>query len=82
VFADLVTIKRTEKAIAQGVDGLVWLTAGPGGQAGRLDPFVFLCAAQEMFGGPSVLAGSTSDGAALWAAEALAGLIGQTNRHS
>jgi nitronate monooxygenase len=71
VFADVATIRHTEKAIAAGVDGLVLLTAGAGGQTGWLNPLAFVRAAREMFEGPIVLAGGISDGAALWAAEVL-----------
>jgi nitronate monooxygenase len=71
VFADVATIRHTEKAIAAGVDGLVLLTAGAGGQTGWLNPLAFVRAVREMFAGPIVLAGGISDGAALWAAEVL-----------
>jgi nitronate monooxygenase len=71
VFADVATIRHTEKAIAAGVDGLVLLTAGAGGQTGWLNPLAFVRAAREIFEGPIVLAGGISDGAALWAAEVL-----------
>jgi nitronate monooxygenase len=71
VFADVATMRHTEKAIAAGVDGLVLLTAGAGGQTGWLNPLAFVRAARGMFEGPIVLAGGISDGAALWAAEVL-----------
>jgi nitronate monooxygenase len=71
VFADVATIRHTEKAIAAGVDGLVLLTAGAGGQTGWLNPLAFVRAARGMFDGAIVLAGGISDGAALWAAEVL-----------
>ena len=71
VFADVATIKHTEKAIAAGVDGLVLLTAGAGGQTGWLNPLAFVRAARKMFDGPIVLAGGISDGVALLAAEVL-----------
>ena len=71
VFADVATIRHTEKAIAAGVDGLVLLTAGAGGQTGWLNPLAFVRAARAMFDGPIVLAGGISDGVALWAAEVL-----------
>jgi len=71
VFADVATIKHTEKALAAGVDGLVLLTAGAGGQTGWLNPLAFVRAARQMFDGPIVMAGGISDGAALWAAEVL-----------
>src|SRR5216684_2055820 len=71
VFADVATLHHTEKAIAAGVDGLILLTAGAGGQTGWLNPLAFVRAAREMFDGPIVLAGGISDGHALWAAEVL-----------
>src|SRR5271166_2088837 len=71
VFADVATLHHTERAIAAGVDGLILLTAGAGGQTGWLNPLAFVRAAREMFDGPIVLAGGISDGAALWAAEVL-----------
>lgn len=71
VFADVATIHHAEKAIAAGVDGLILLTAGAGGQTGWLNPLAFVRAARAMFDGPIVLAGGISDGAALWAAEVL-----------
>jgi nitronate monooxygenase len=49
----------------------VLLTAGAGGQTGWLNGFAFVRAVRRFFGGPLVLAGGISDGAALWAARAL-----------
>jgi nitronate monooxygenase len=71
VFADVATIHHAHRAIAAGVDGLILLTAGAGGQTGWLNPLAFVRATREMFDGPIVLAGGISDGAALWAAEVL-----------
>jgi nitronate monooxygenase len=71
VFADVATIRHTEKALAVGVDGLVLLSAGAGGQTGWLNPLAFVRAARQMFDGPIVLAGGISDGAALWTAQVL-----------
>src|SRR5258707_2789858 len=71
VFADVATIHHAEKAIAAGVDGLILLTAGAGGQTGWLNPLAFVRATRAIFDGPIVLAGGISDGAALWAAEVL-----------
>src|SRR5260370_31914963 len=62
VFADVATLHHTERAIAAGVDGLVLLTAGAGGQTGWLNPLAFVRAARRMFDGPIVLAGGISDG--------------------
>ena len=71
VFADVATLHHTERAIAAGVDGLILLTAGAGGQTGWLNPIAFVRSARAMFEGPIVLAGGISDGHALWAAEVL-----------
>src|SRR6266481_5822906 len=71
VFADVATLHHTERAIAAGVDGLILLTAGAGGQTGWLNPLAFVRATRAIFDGPIVLAGGISDGAALWAAEIL-----------
>jgi nitronate monooxygenase len=71
VFADVATLHHTERAIAAGVDGLILLTAGAGGQTGWLNPLAFVRSVRAMFDGPIVLAGGISDGHALWAAEVL-----------
>src|SRR5580692_9828280 len=71
VFSDVATLHHTERAIAAGVDGLILLTAGAGGQTGWLNPIAFVRSARAMFDGPIVLAGGISDGHALWAAEVL-----------
>jgi nitronate monooxygenase len=71
VFADVATLHHAERAIAAGVDGLILLTAGAGGQTGWLNPIAFVRSVRAMFDGPLVLAGGISDGHALWAAEVL-----------
>jgi len=69
VFADVATLRHADRAIASGVDGLVLLTAGAGGQTGWLNPLAFLSAVRERYDGTVVLAGGIADGAALWAAQ-------------
>lgn len=71
VLADVATVAHAEKAAAAGVDGLVLLTAGAGGQTGWLNPFAFVRAVREMFSGIVVLAGGMSDGASVYAAKVL-----------
>jgi nitronate monooxygenase len=71
VLADVATVEHAHKAVAAGVDGLVLLTAGAGGQTGWLNPFAFVRAVRGFFSGPVVLAGGMSDGAALAAAQVL-----------
>jgi len=71
VFCDVATIRHAERALEAGVDGLVLLTAGAGGQTGWLNPFAFVRAVRRFFAGPIVLAGGITDGHALRAAQAL-----------
>jgi len=71
VFADVATLAHAEKAIAAGVDGLVLLTAGAGGQTGWMNPLAFVRAVRGFYDGPIVLAGGIADGHALWAARVM-----------
>jgi nitronate monooxygenase len=71
VFADVASLAHAEKALADGVDGLVLLTGGAGGQTGWVNPFAFVRAVRGIFSGPLILAGGIADGQALWAARAL-----------
>jgi nitronate monooxygenase len=71
VFADVASIRHARKAIAAGVDGLVLLTAGAGGQTGWVNGFAFVRAVRAFYDGPIVLAGGVSDGHAVFAAEVL-----------
>ena len=68
VLADVATLRHAESALEAGVDGLVLLTAGAGGQTGWMNPFAYVRAVRAMYDGPIVLAGGVADGAALWAA--------------
>lgn len=71
VFADVATLAHAEKALADGVDGLVLLAGGAGGQTGWVNPFAFVRAVRGIFSGAIILAGGIADGQALWAARAL-----------
>lgn len=71
VFADVATLRHAEKALAAGVDGLVLLTAGAGGQTGWMNPLAFVRAVRRMYDGPIILAGGISDGFALWTTRTL-----------
>lgn len=71
VFADVATLRHAERAVEAGVDGLVLLTAGAGGQTGWLNPFAYVRVIRRFFDGPIVLAGGMIDGHAIWAAEVL-----------
>ncbi len=71
VFADVASVRHAEKAVAAGVDGLVLLTAGAGGQTGWVNPFAFVRAVRKFFDGIVVMAGGMADGQAVFAAQAL-----------
>jgi nitronate monooxygenase len=71
VLADVATVRHAERAVEAGVDGLVLLTAGAGGQTGWLNPFAFVREVRRFYDGVVVLAGGIGDGAALRAAEVL-----------
>lgn len=71
VFADVASLRHAQLAVEEGVDGLVLLTAGAGGQSGRLNPFSFVRAVRAFYSGPLVLAGGISDGVAMRAAHTL-----------
>ncbi len=71
VFADVASIRHAKKAIAAGVDGLILLTAGAGGQTGWVNGFAFTRAVRAFWDGPIVLAGGVPDGEAVFAAEVL-----------
>lgn len=71
VLADVATLHQARKAAAAGVDGLVLLTAGAGGQTGHANPFAFVRSVREFFDGVVVLAGGITDGTAVLAARVL-----------
>ena len=68
ILSDVATVEHAKKAIDAGVDGLVLLTAGAGGQTGWLNGFAFVRAVRKFYDGPLVMAGGISDGRALAAA--------------
>lgn len=76
VFADVASLRHVDRAVEAGVDGLVLLTAGAGGQTGWANPFAFVRAARARFAGTIVLAGGVSDGVALYAAQVLGADLG------
>src|SRR6478735_6747972 len=71
VLADVASVRHAEKAVAAGVDGLVLLTAGAGGQTGWANPFAFVRAVRKFWDGVVVMAGGMADGQAIAAAELL-----------
>lgn len=71
VLHDIINIKHAQKAIGEGVDGLIAVCAGAGGHAGRLSPFALLPELRQFYDGILVLAGAISKGEHVLAAEAM-----------
>src|ERR1700722_8527653 len=71
VLADVASLRHVQRAAASGVDGVVLLTAGAGGQTGWANPFAFLRAVSQRYDGIVVIAGGISDGAGILAAQVL-----------
>jgi nitronate monooxygenase len=71
VFSDVASVRHAHKAVEAGVNGLILLTAGAGGQTGWANGFSFVRAVRKFFDGPIVLAGGISDGTGLFAAQVL-----------
>jgi nitronate monooxygenase len=71
VLADVASLRHAERALASGVDGLVLLTAGAGGQTGWANPFAFLRAVRQRYDTTIVLAGGVSDGTGILAGQLL-----------
>jgi nitronate monooxygenase len=71
VLADVASLRHVQRAAASGVDGVVLLTAGAGGQTGWANPFAFLRAVRQRYHGIVVIAGGISDGAGILAAQVL-----------
>jgi nitronate monooxygenase len=65
VLADVASMRHARRAIDVGVDGLVLLAAGGGGQTGWANPFAFVRAVREVWDGLVVLAGGVADGQAM-----------------
>ena len=68
VFADVASLRHAHRALDAGVDGLMLLSAGAGGQTGWVNGFSFVRAVRRFYDGPIVLAGGMSDGHCIRAA--------------
>ncbi|WP_375690489.1 NAD(P)H-dependent flavin oxidoreductase [Pseudooceanicola sp. LIPI14-2-Ac024] len=76
VLADIATLHHARRAVEAGVDGLILLSAGAGGQTGWANPFAFVRAVRAFYDGPIVLSGGLSDGVSLKAAQVLGADLG------
>lgn len=71
VFHDVTTLRHAQKASEAGVDGLIAVTAGAGGHAGRINPFALVGQIRQFFDKTLLLAGSLSHGQDILAAQAM-----------
>jgi len=71
VFHDAIHMKHALKAAEAGVDGIIPICAGGGGNAGTLNPFTFVSQLREQFAGTIVLGGAMGHGRHIRAAKVL-----------
>ncbi|WP_421911290.1 NAD(P)H-dependent flavin oxidoreductase [Marinobacter sp.] len=71
VFHDVTNQKHALKAAEAGVDGIIAVSAGAGGHAGTINPFVLVHEIREVFDGVILLAGGLSKGEDILAAQAM-----------
>jgi len=62
VFHDVINTRHAQKAVSEGVDGLILVCAGAGGHAGALSPFALLRETRDWYDGTILLSGAISDG--------------------
>ncbi|UTW12410.1 NAD(P)H-dependent flavin oxidoreductase [Marinobacterium rhizophilum] len=62
VFHDVISLRHARKAAGAGVDGLILVTAGAGGHAGKLNPFALLNEVRQFFDKTVLLSGCLSTG--------------------
>lgn len=62
VFHDVITLHHGKKAVAAGVDAIIAVSAGAGGHAGRISPYVLVPWLAEELKVPIIAAGCISDG--------------------
>jgi nitronate monooxygenase len=71
VFHDVTNLKHAQKAAEAGVDGLIAVSGGAGGHAGRINPFALVGQIRKFFSKTILLAGSIGRGDDVLAAQAL-----------
>ncbi len=81
VLADVATLRHARRALDAGVDGLILLTAGAGGNTGWMNPFAFVTAVREFYDGPLALAGAISRGRLVRVARELGADFGYMGTH-
>ncbi|MQR02375.1 NAD(P)H-dependent flavin oxidoreductase [Glaciimonas soli] len=71
VFHDVTSVRHARKAASMGVDGLILVCAGAGGQGGDRSPFALINEVRQFFDGVILLAGALSTGRDVLAAQAM-----------
>ena len=71
VLHDVISVRHAEKALEQGVDGIIAVCAGAGGHAGRLSPFALVKEIRAFYDGTLVLSGAISCGHDVLAAQSI-----------
>jgi nitronate monooxygenase len=71
VFHDVISMRHAQKAMEQGVDGIIAVCAGAGGHAGPVSPFALVKEIRKEFDGTLILSGSMTSGADIVAARAI-----------
>ncbi len=71
VFHDVTSVRHARKAASMGVDGLILVCAGAGGQGGDRSPFALINEVRQFFDGTILLAGALSTGRDVLAAQAM-----------
>jgi len=71
VLHDVISVRHAEKALEEGVDGLILVCAGAGGHAGSLSPFALLGEIRRFHQGTVCLAGAITSGRDVFAAQSL-----------
>jgi nitronate monooxygenase len=71
VLHDVISIRHAEKALEQGVDGLILVSAGAGGHAGTLSPFALVSEVRRFYQGTVILSGAIASGRAILAVQAI-----------
>jgi nitronate monooxygenase len=71
IFHDAINMKHAMKAAEAGVDGIIPICAGGGGNTGAINPFTFVSQLRARFDGTIVLGGALGHGSHLRAAQIL-----------
>jgi len=71
VFHDVISVRHAERAVKEGVDGLILVCAGAGGHTGTLSPFALIAEVRRFWDGPIALSGAISRGEHILAAQAM-----------